>query len=230
MYKYWLLFLVFTGLSIALQAQNPDTSLIVKSGNGVSINPEKTNSLDSNYFSPQLKKKKVKAYHPDTAHSPRSAAIRSLIIPGWGQVYNHQYLYVPVIYGGLTALVAISRWNNKYYKEFLQLSLYKRNGVVPRPGAPYYKEYYDYSVPTNPGIYNAKDAYLRDRDLCYLGVVGLWGVNVIQAYVAAKFQHSYSIDDKMTIKAGPAFINQPLFAENTLGDYIPGIKITFAIK
>ncbi|HYE53333.1 MAG TPA: DUF5683 domain-containing protein, partial [Chitinophagaceae bacterium] len=34
-------------------------------------------------------------------HSPRTAAIRSAIIPGWGQAYNKKYWKIPVVYTAL---------------------------------------------------------------------------------------------------------------------------------
>ena len=48
-------------------------------------------------------------------HTPRKALIRATLLPGWGQLYNHQYGKVPVVYlvlGGLT--VNTIRLNNKY--------------------------------------------------------------------------------------------------------------------
>ena len=39
--------------------------------------------------------KKIKIYNP------KKAAIRSAIIPGWGQVYNEKYWKVPIVYAAL---------------------------------------------------------------------------------------------------------------------------------
>src|ERR1700739_2079453 len=45
--------------------------------------------------------------------NPRIATIRSAIIPGWGQVYNHQAWKVPLVYGALGTTAAIFIYNLK---------------------------------------------------------------------------------------------------------------------
>src|ERR1700759_4002173 len=66
---------------------------------------------------PRVKKEKV--YHPDSTHSPHKAVIRSLIIPGWGQVYNHRWWKVPIIYGVLGSLGYGIVFNTQNYNLFL---------------------------------------------------------------------------------------------------------------
>ncbi len=230
MYRYLLLFLLFSAICITARAQNPDTSAVVKSGNTQNFDQKKRDSVENGYSTPKATKKKEKVFHPDSTHSPHKAVMHSLMIPGWGQVYNHQYLFVPPIYGGLVTFVVLIRFNNKYYKEFLTISQYREHGVIPKAGDPYYTEYNQYSQQSNQALYGATDAYRRDRDLCYLGFFGFWGINAVQAYIAAKFQHSYTIDNNLSMRVGPSFDNQPAYAQNSLGSYIPGIKITLAIK
>src|SRR5688500_6242612 len=65
----------------------------------------------------------VKKTEPDTSikkkvYSPKVAATRSAIIPGWGQIYNKKYWKVPIIYValGVTGYVIID--NIKTYKEY----------------------------------------------------------------------------------------------------------------
>lgn len=182
----------------------------------------------SRSFKPRMKKDKV--FHADTTHSPRSAVLRSLILPGLGQVYNHKWWKVPVIYGGLGLLGWAVVFNNTYYNEFLALSKYREHGVTPGPKDPYYKEYNLYIAQPNQALYDATDGYRRNRDLSILGIVGAWGINAIDAYIDAKFISAFTIDNNLTMKINPGVLNQPVYALNSYNSYIPAIKITFTIK
>src|ERR1700712_717319 len=100
MYKYLLLICLLAGFALTARAQNPDTTSreILKS----KMDTLKASQADTDFIKfkrPKVHKEKV--YHPDTLHSPHTAVIRSLIIPGWGQVYNHKIWKVPIIYGVL---------------------------------------------------------------------------------------------------------------------------------
>ena len=176
---------------------------------------------------PKVRKEKV--YHPDTTHSPHRAVMRSLIVPGWGQVYNHKIWKVPLVYGGLIGFGWAYIYNAKNYRMFLALSKYRNHLITPGPKDPYYFEFNQYSQFGDQAIYNAKDGFRRDRDLCILGFVAFWGINTIDAYIDAKFIHSYTLDNNFTMRIAPDFISQPMYAQSSPISYIPGIKITFTL-
>jgi hypothetical protein len=206
-------------------AQTSDTTTITRSGSSL----QDTDMVRLNIH----KSPKAKNYHNDTSHSPQKAVIYSLIIPGLGQVYNRKIWKVPVIYGGMGLLGLAIVYNIKSYREFLQLSLYRYKPRILKPTDPYYNEYQLLSKPSNyvpnESIYNAKDIARRDRDLSYLGLAALWGVNVIDAYIDAKFIRSYNLDNNFSMHVTPTVLNQPLYAQNFSNPYIPGIKINFTL-
>ena len=136
MYKYLLIILLLTGYAFTATAQESDTSAVKAKVN--SIQSKRPDTVVNSTFIPKIKKEKV--FHPDSTHSPQKAVIRSLIIPGWGQLYNHRWWKVPVIYSGIGLLGWVVIYNVKYYKEFLALSKYRENGILPKPTDPYYAE------------------------------------------------------------------------------------------
>ncbi len=226
--KYLLLVCFLAGYSFTAIAQKPDTTSADIKSKTDSLVSTKSDTDVTRSFAPKQKKEKI--YHPDSTHSPHKAVIRSLLIPGWGQVYNHRIWKVPVIYGVLGLLGWAVEFNNTYYNEFLAISKYREHGTMPGPKDPYYAEYQLYASQPNQALYSATDAYRRNRDLSILGIVGFWGINAVDAYIDAKFIHSYTVDSKLSIKVTPQLINQPMYAQNSIGGYIPATKITFALR
>src|SRR5678809_647659 len=47
---------------------------------------------------------------------PHKATIRSAIIPGWGQAYNHEYWKIPIVYGALAVPTSLFIYNNTWYQ------------------------------------------------------------------------------------------------------------------
>jgi hypothetical protein len=211
-------------------AQKPDTttrSPAVKNSTDTSISASADTDVNRNV---KPKPKKEKVYHPDTLHNPHKAVMRSLMIPGWGQVYNHRWWKVPVIYAGLSLFTVAIIYNTKYYNQFLAISTYREHGTPPNPGDKYYYEYHLYAAYPDQAIYDATDGYRRDRDLCILGFLGVWGINMIDAYIDAKFISAYTVDNNLSMKVAPTFLNQPVYALTPVGSLIPGIKITFTLR
>jgi Family of unknown function (DUF5683) len=146
---------------------------------------------------------------------PRNAAFRSAILPGWGQVYNKRWWKVPLIYGGFAGLGLIFEFNNRYYRSFLKEAQYR----AYHPGE---KENPLYVNVSDAGIILIKDDYRRNRDLSVLAGVALYAINIIDAYVDAKF-FRYDISDNLTLQIKPS-IQQPV-----MNSYIPAIKVSLSL-
>ncbi|MDB5006139.1 MAG: hypothetical protein JWP45_532 [Mucilaginibacter sp.] len=228
MYRYLFLICFFTTCALNAVAQLPDTTAKTAVKSKDTLISTRRDTDVSRSFKPRMKKDK--AFHPDTTHSPKTAVLRSLLIPGWGQVYNHKWWKVPVIYGGLGLLGWAVVFNNTYYNEFLALSKYREHGVTPTPKDPYYTQYQLYINQPDQALYDATDGYRRNRDLSILGILGAWGINVVDAYIDAKFISAFTIDNNLSMKINPGLLNQPVYALNSYNSYIPAIKITFTIR
>ena len=227
MYKYLFVILLLNSL-LSAKAQNP--ALKLKESLKDSINRHQ-DSITFKLLTPKIKPD-YKKYHPDSLHSPRKAVIRSLILPGLGQIYNHQWWKVPLIYTALGLLGDAYFFNQRYYHEFLALSMY-REGRIPQPlpGSKYYNDYVLYQGQRDQTIYDANDAYRRDRDLSIMGFAAFWGIQVIDAYIDAKFKHSYTMDTNFSYNIDPTFINpSTLYAQSSNSPVIPGIKLTFTLR
>lgn len=171
-------------------------------------------------FKPKSQQPKDKEYHPDSTHSPHKAVIKSLVFPGLGQIYNHQYWKLPIVYGGFAGLAYSFHVAQSNYKIFLRVAQIQSTGRDSLLKAPY--------KGTNPTtIIDYKDFYHRNRDLTIIGVVAFWGIQAVDAYIAAKFQHSYTMDNNLGFKVTPTLINGPSFAYNSM---VPGLKITWKMK
>jgi signal peptidase I len=224
MYKRLLvIILLISGFALAARAQNP--VLNNRDTKRDTINRHR-DSVTSKPFVPKIKHDEQK-YHPDSLHSPHKAVIRSLIIPGWGQVYNHHWWKVPLIYTALGLLGDAYVFNEGYYQQFLALAKSREHGTAIAPGTKYYNDYILYANVPDQTIYDANDSYRRDRDLSIMGFVAFWGIQMVDAYIDAKFQHSYTMDTDFSLRIDPTILNQQnMLAQGFNGPIVPGLKLS----
>lgn len=132
---------------------------------------------------------------------PRRAALKSAMLPGLGQIYNKRWWKVPLVYGGFVGIGLVFEFNHRYYKIFLKEAQFRQEnlGKTKNPlFAPY----------SNEGIISIKDSYRRNRDLSVLAGLGFYAINIIDAYVDAKF-FRFDISDELTLQINPT-INQAI--------------------
>jgi len=150
---------------------------------------------------------------------PKKAAWGSAIVPGLGQVYNKRWWKVPLIYGGFVAFVKAYQDNNNQYHVFLSEVQYRlaNNG---NPGNP------DYAAYSFEGLVKIKDNFRRNKELSIIGGVVVYAVNIIDAYVDAKF-FRFDISENLSLQLKPTLQTNP----GGLHAYAaqPGLKLSLSL-
>ncbi|WP_342645127.1 DUF5683 domain-containing protein [Mucilaginibacter sp. CSA2-8R] len=137
------------------------------------------------------------------------------MLPGYGQLYNHQWWKLPVIYAGLGTLIGSAINNYRYYKQHLTVYKYYRNATLVSKDMPEYQLYTDYKKTgiTLNQLESAVNGAQRDTQFYYLCFAGAWGLQIIDAYIDAKFIHSYSMSPDLSVKFKPKLHMQPTSAD-----------------
>ncbi|MDR0793253.1 MAG: DUF5683 domain-containing protein [Chitinophagaceae bacterium] len=152
---------------------------------------------------------------------PNKSTMRSLMIPGWGQIYNHEYWKVPIVWGALAIPVSTFVFYNSEYKKarFAYSAIYSaymipvgQQGYSATDTAHMAAEYknYIYSQPyalnattiQSPlgAIQKTRNFYRSNRDYSILWFIILWGVQVADATVFGHLkQFDVSSDLSMNI-------------------------------
>lgn len=162
-------------------------------------------------------------------HDPRKATIRSALIPGWGQAYNHEYWKIPIVYGALAIPAVTFFYNNAWYKRTKKAynvvynSVYAPNGTInDPPDTSHYSEidprlftYYTDGTARKPfsasTLQNYRNQFRQDRDFSVLWFFILWGVNVVDATVFGHLK-DFDVSDNLTMHVNPTYnptLNMP---------------------
>ncbi len=159
-------------------------------------------------------------------HSPRQATIRSLIIPGWGQVYNKKYWKVPIVYGAIGFPAYLFTYNRKWYnKTKYALSIIANNRYTGTEAA-------DSIARVDPqlrifveqkelgSLVNYRNEFRRDMDYAILFTILMWGLNIVDATVDGHLR-GLDVSDELTLKVRPTII------PNTM---TPGVSVVVSVK
>ncbi|MGG9972626.1 DUF5683 domain-containing protein [Ferruginibacter sp. SUN002] len=135
----------------------------------------------------------------DTAKNkfkPRTATIRSAILPGWGQIYNKKYWKLPLVYGALGTTAGIFVYNVKNYKRLKQGYIYKLAGQDSLI-------YFKFRNLSAGSLKTYRNIFRQNVDYSALFFIVFWGLNVVDATVDAHLK-SFDVSDDLSlhIKAG----------------------------
>lgn len=134
----------------------------------------------------------------------------SALFPGLGQIYNRRYWKLPIVVGGFAGLIYATTWNGRMLADYQQAYLDIMD-TDPTTNSymnffpPYYTEdNLDKSWLTNV-LKTRKDSYRHYRDYCIVGMVALYLVCIIDAYVDAELYH-FDMSPDLSMDVKPALI------------------------
>ena len=116
--------------------------------------------------------------NPIKIHSPTKSTLFSTAFPGLGQVYNHKYWKVPIIYAGMGISIYFVVTNKKSFNNFKTAYGYRIDGN------PLTIDEYEGRL-SESSLKSYMDYYQRNKDLSYI-VSGLFYIlNIVDAAVDA---------------------------------------------
>jgi len=149
---------------------------------------------------------------------PKRALWLALVLPGAGQIYNHKYWKLPIIYGGFLGCTYALLWNQQMYKDYTQAYLdimdedpttASYNNMLP----------YGYDITGREEQFKSifkrkKDFYRKNRDLSIFAFFGVYILSVIDAYVDAQLS-TFDITPDLSMKVGPTVIEQKTYSNKS---------------
>lgn len=144
--------------------------------------------------------------------SPTRAVWLSALFPGLGQIYNRRYWKLPIVIGGFMGLGYATNWNNNQYEDYAQGY---RDLLDNDPST---KSYMDFFPPTvkeedldhawlQQVFKSRKDYARRNRDLCIIGLVAMYALCMLDAYVDASLTH-FDVSPDLSFDWSPTLMEQ----------------------
>ena len=138
-------------------------------------------------------------------HSPKTAAIRSAIFPGLGQIYNKKYWKLPIVYGALGVSAGIFFYNLKNYKDTRFAYKVRYNMRVSKTDSALFSQIRSYLQPlSEESLRFYRNQYRRDIDYSALFFLALWGLNVVDATVDAHLKN-FDVSPNLSLRLKPGY-------------------------
>ena len=149
---------------------------------------------------------KFEPFVPD----PIRAFWLSLVVPGAGQIYNHKYWKLPIVYGGFLGCVYALSWNGQMLKDYTQAYL---DIMDDDPNTDSYMKMlpFGYNISGKEERFkeifkNKKNYYRKYRDMSILAFAGVYLISVIDAYVDAELS-CFDISRDLSFHWEPSTMN-----------------------
>lgn len=185
----------------------------------------------------ERKIKEVEKEKKDTLHKeffkpdPKKATWYAVVCPGLGQIYNRSYWKLPILYGGVLSFTYLIGWNGRMYNDYHNAY---RDMIDNDPNTNSYialsPGYNDTQTWLQSTLKTKMNRYRRARDMSTFGLVALYAISVIDAFVDAHL-YDFSVTDDLSMRVEPV-INTYGFqnTEEARRTSIVGVNCSFRFK
>lgn len=125
---------------------------------------------------------------------PKKAGLLSLVIPGSGQIYNKRWWKVPLVYGALGGMVYLIRTNSQLHDRLSTAYQLKLDGEE--------HEFSGTSIDDARTLRSLRDEYDKNKQLSYIGLVIVYMLNGLEAFVDAHLQN-FDISEDLSLRLKP---------------------------
>lgn len=134
---------------------------------------------------------------------PQRAALLSAVLPGLGQIYNHQYWKVPIIISGMMVFGHYINYNNKVYHSLRNAALSNKSaGINP----------YENVMSTTEALVRNRDIIRRNRDFMLVLGSAFYLFQVVDAHVSAHLDE-FAVNKDLALRVEPSIESTPLFSQ-----------------
>ena len=130
-------------------------------------------------------------------HSPRTATLLSLALPGLGQAYNKKYWKIPLVYAAIGVPLYFALDQQKQFNEFKQAYV---NRIDDDPNTTDNKYT---GVYTDQNLLSLIDNTRKNRDLLFVLTGVAYALNVLDAAVDAHLYY-FEVSDDLTASLKPS--------------------------
>ena len=148
-------------------------------------------------------------------HSPTKATLYSTVLPGLGQIYNHKWWKVPIIYAGFGVMTYFIYSNTDEYLTYRSAYIEKVNGNTNGNYANLVSKY------SEEDLLSTAEYYRRNLEFSILLTAVWYILNIIDAAVDAHL-YTYDINKNLSFKVSPGLLPP---ATNSF-KIQPGIKLS----
>ena len=151
---------------------------------------------------------RIRVFNPE----PMRAVWLSALCPGLGQIYNRRYWKLPIIVGGYMGLAYATDWNNAMLRDYTKAY---RDLMDNDPDTKSYMDFFAPGVDESmlskswlESVFQSRRNYFRrNRDLCIIGMVGVYLLAIVDAYVDASLAH-FDITPDLSMHWSPVIMKE----------------------